>query len=316
MEIYDLIAVGAGPCGIAAILEAQNAGMKKVALLEKAEFSNQTIRAFYKDGKRVDTNYKGIPAVFKGCVSFEDGVKESTLEYFDKLISDSGCEFQNWCEVDRVLKDGENFKVVTPKGDMIAKNVVIGIGKMGKPNKPRYKIPSSLTQRVNFNLDKCTGGESILVVGGGDSAVEYAIGVADGNEVTLCYRKPTFTRLNDTNLADINAAKESGKVNVRMPLDITGLEDDGGRVKVLYEDGTSTTYDRVIYAIGGTTPVDFLKKCGINLDENGIPVCDPATHESNIAGLYVGGDLLTKNGASIAVAISDAFDIVSHIKGK
>ena len=69
-----------------------------------------------------------------------------------------------------------------------------------KPNKPDYKIPPSIKAQVNFNLDYCSSNEKILVVGGGNSAAEYAYHLADqNNNVTLVYRKETFSRLNEIN---------------------------------------------------------------------------------------------------------------------
>ena len=85
-------------------------------------------------------------------------------------------------EVESVKKEGEIFKVTTSKAVYEAKNVMVSIGKMGRPNKPDYKIPPSLNSVVNFNLDNCTNGEKVLVVGGGNSAVEYAIELCQYNK--------------------------------------------------------------------------------------------------------------------------------------
>ena len=78
-NIYDLIVVGGGPCGIASVVEAKRNGLSNVLLLEKGDNHSQTIRKFYKDNKRVDKEYKGQDSTIHGLVSFEDGTKESTL---------------------------------------------------------------------------------------------------------------------------------------------------------------------------------------------------------------------------------------------
>ena len=76
---------------------------------------------------------------------------------------------------------------------------------MGKPNKPSYKIPLSIRPLINFNLDKCSQGEKILVVGGGNSAAEYAYELAEqNNQVTLVYRKDKFSCLNPDNESILN----------------------------------------------------------------------------------------------------------------
>lgn len=107
-NIYDLIVVGGGPCGIASVVEAKRNGLSNVLLLEKGDNHSQTIRKFYKDNKRVDKEYKGQDSTIHGLVSFEDGTKESTLDYFDKLLDSENIEAFFNSEVESV-KRGRNF---------------------------------------------------------------------------------------------------------------------------------------------------------------------------------------------------------------
>ena len=93
---------------------------------------------------------------------------------------------------------------------------------------------------------------------------------------------------------------------------ILSIEDKGGKVLVHYTDDTEDTYDRVIYALGGVAPVDFLKRCDIELDESGVPIVKD-NHESSVENLYIAGDILYKSGGSIAKALNAGFDIVKHI---
>lgn len=181
---------------------------------------------------------------------------------------------------------------------------------MGKPNKPDYKLPMTLTKIINFNANSVLANEKILVVGGGNSAAEYAVDLANSNQVSLCYRKKEFTRLNDINLKDIHEAGNSGKVELKLGIDINEVEDDNGKAKVNFTDGTSDIYDRIIYAIGGSTPLDFLQKCGINVDDKGVPLMDE-NKQSNVKGIFVAGDIATKNGASIVTGLNDAVKILS-----
>lgn len=311
-NIYDLVVIGGGPCGIGGVVEAKANGLQKVVLLEKGDNHSQTIRKFYKDNKRVDKEYKGQDSTIHGVVAFEDGTKETTLDFFDKLLDDGKIEAVFNCEVESVKKVGEIFEVATAKGLYTAKNVMITIGKMGKPNKPDYKIPLSLNNVINFNLNNCSKGEKILVVGGGNSAVEYAIELCQYNDTTLAYRRDTFARVNDTNLEALNELEKIGKIKVRLNHDISGLDNESGKVKVIYTNGKERVYDRVIYAIGGSSPVDFLQKCGINMDDKGNAIVDE-NYESNIKGLYVGGDIVLKNGGSIVVALNHAHAIIKDI---
>ena len=80
-----------------------------------------------------------------------------------------------------------------------------------------------------------------------------------------------------------------------------------------FTDGSTERFDRAIYAIGGSTPVDFLQKCGVKLDESKNPIVDE-NFQSDIAGLYVGGDLVLKSGGSIVLALNHAHRVVKSIK--
>lgn len=311
--IYDLAIVGAGPCGISAAVEAKNSKIENIIVFEKASEHSQTIRTFYKDGKRVDKSYKGQVGETLGSVEFFDGTKESTLEYFDEILRKAQISVTYGCEVESIKKDGENYKISTPKGEFVAKNCLICIGKMGKPNKPSYKIPSSLAKIVNFNTDKCTKDEKILVVGGGNSAAEYAVDLAKDNKVTLCYRQAKFSRLNDINLENVENLAQKNELNLKLATDIEELLEAGEKVLVKFNNGESVEFDRIIYAIGGSTPVDFLNRCSVEL-EDGLPLVDEKLRSKN--GIYIGGDIISKNGSSIVTSFNNAFHIITDIKNR
>ena len=313
--VYDLIIVGGGPGGIGAVVEAKELGLEKVLLIEKTENHSHTIRKFYKDKKRVDKDWQGQAVELEGNIGFEDGTKESTLNYFDKLLDDEAIDSKFNCEVQKVTKKGDIFTVETSDGVYQSKHVIVAIGRMGKPNKPSYKIPPSLRSRVGYNLDKCGNGENVLVVGGGDSAVEYACDLSDTNEVTLTYRRNDLTRPNPTNQEMIYQYVEDERVTLKLGIDIENVESTEGQIQVNYADGTHELYDRIVFAIGGTTPKDFLKACGFTLDERGEPIFDE-NYESEVKGLYLAGDIAFASGGSIAIALNHGYRIVSHILGK
>lgn len=313
-EIYDIAIIGGGPGGIASAVESMILGIKDVVLFEKGEGHSTTIRKFYKDKKRVDKDYKGQKVELNGNIYFCDGTKESTLDLFDKIIQENGFEAQFQTEVESIEKQGDYFVVHTAKNTTIkAKFIIISIGKMGQPNKPSYPIPTSIKNLVNFNANSCVDGEKILVVGGGNSAVEYACVLSESNPVTLNYRRKEFSRINEANQESLSACFENGKIEPKLGIDIQSLEDKEGKVQVNFTDNTSAIYDRVVYAIGGMAPVDFLRKCGVELDADGVPLIDDK-HQSSIQGIYIAGDILYKNGGSIAAALNHGFDIVQEIK--
>ncbi len=314
-EIYDIIIIGGGPGGIGSAIEAKVLGLEKILLLEKSDNHSDTIRKFYKDNKRVDKDWQGQIVEIEGNVPFTDGTKESTLDFFDDLISSHKIDAFFNCEVDKITKEGDLFNVRSSKGNFLGKNIVIAIGRMGKPNKPSYKIPPKIRSRVNFNLDKCSEGEKILIVGGGDSATEYAVELGKTNSVTLNYRREELTRPNPTNVALIKKAFEDGTVTPKLGVDIDSLEEENGLVKVNFKDGTSEVYDRVLYAIGGTTPVDFLKSANLDLDAKGEPIIKDNL-ESSVDGIYIAGDIAFKSGGSIAIALNHGYKIVKDILSK
>ncbi|WP_419771017.1 MAG: NAD(P)-binding domain-containing protein [Candidatus Marinarcus sp.] len=309
---YDIVIIGGGPGGIATAIEAAVHGIEHILLIDKADNHSSTIRKFYKENKRVDKDWKGQSVLIEGNIPFMDGTKESTLDFFDQLLDEEKIDTAFNTEVESIVRNEEElFLITTATQSFKATAVVIAIGKMGKPNMPSYKIPPSIKEYVNFNLDKCSTGEKILVVGGGNSAAEYAYELADeGNNITLVYRKNEFSRLNPENENILRAYNGQEKLRLRMNTDIESVENEHGKIRVNFNDGYFTIYDRIIYAIGGTSPVDFLKKCGIALDEDNKPIYDEH-YRTNIHCMYVAGDIAFNTGGSIAAALNHGYHIVN-----
>ncbi|WP_200762166.1 NAD(P)-binding domain-containing protein [Nitrosophilus alvini] len=312
-KVYDIAIIGAGPAGIGTAIEAFIFGIKDILLIEKADNHSSTIRKFYKDNKRVDKDWMGQKVECEGNIIFMDGTKETTLDLFDRLLDKHKIDTEFNTEIEKIEKKGDIFDIETTDNRQFkAKNVVISIGKMGKPNKPTYKIPPSIKQKVNFNLDSCSQGEKILVVGGGNSAAEYAYFLADSNDVTLNYRRARFTRLNPENDKIVERYADEGKLRLKLGIDIESLESEHGKVKVNFSNNKSEIFDRVIYAIGGTTPTEFLRKCGLNIVGKKVEVDD--NFETEIPGLFAAGDIVTDTGGSIAIALNHGYRIAKYIK--
>ncbi len=280
-------------------------------MVEKDENHNATIRKFYKDKKRVDKDWQGQTVELDGNIFFIDGTKESTLDFFDEVLEKHSVELKTHTEVQKILKHDDHFEVMITGGSILAKHAVVTIGRMGKPNKPDYKIPSGIKKKVAYTLESCSLDEKVMVVGGGDSAIEYAVDLAHKNEVSICYRRENFRRANPTNQKDIADALKKGSVRAILGVNILALEDDEGKVRVVLDEGETESYDRVIYAIGGTTPSAFLTSSGIGI-EDGKPVHDD-NYMSNVEGLYVAGDITQESGGSIALGLNHGYAIANHI---
>lgn len=303
MKSYDLVVIGAGPAGIASAVEAKLKN-KSVLLLEKGEQICQSFRQFYKEGKRVDVVYKGINVENLSHIPFKDTNKEGALELFENELEKHDIEVLFKSEVEKITPKGDKLIVSTASEEFEALKAVIAIGRMGKPNKPDYKLPASLSKLINYNANSAQSGEKILIIGGGNSAAEYAVDLCKDHKACLCYRQASFKRLNDTNLKDIYECEKDGLCELKMGMDIKEISDEGGKPKVHFTNGQSEVYDRLIYAIGGSTPVDFLQKCGVQMDEKKIPIFDDKK-QSSTKNIFVAGDIATKNGACIAVALND-----------
>ncbi len=174
-KIFDTVIVGAGVSGLSCAIELKIENIENILLIEKSDNFFNTIRTFYKDGKRVDKYWRNQTINLIGNIPFDGGLKEDVLNYFESLLKKYNIPTIYNNEVEKVIKlDNGIFEVHTKLDIYKAKNVVIAIGKMGKPNKPNYKIASEIQKNINFNLDSCSKNEKILVVGGGNSAAEYA----------------------------------------------------------------------------------------------------------------------------------------------
>lgn len=315
MEHYTIAVIGAGPGGISASVEATLKGLS-VILLEKGAEHNATLRKFYKDGKRVDRDYKGDKVELVGAIDFSDTNKEGALAMFDSLLEKHAINVAYNNDVESIQRQDNGSLLIRTSGNhsISADYAIITIGKMGQPNKPSYKIPPAILRQVNYNASSIQAGERLLIVGGGNSAVEYAIDLCASHDTTLNYRRTEFARINDTNKQKLEKVIASGTLKTKLGVDIESLEEQGGKICAHFSDGSSNVFDRAIYAIGGSSPVDFLKKCNIELDSSNLPIVNEHL-QTSVQGVFIAGDIGFKSGASVAMAIAQAEKIVSHIAG-
>jgi thioredoxin reductase (NADPH) len=317
--MYEMIIIGAGPAGISMAAEARGVGIAadRILILEKGDAHSWAIRKFYPASKPVLANYKGIKAVCTGVMCLTDMTKEETLTYIDRIIAD--CQLRvNYKEAVTAIRPqpGPGFTIETSNGHYQTERCIIAIGILDKPNKPEYKIPPALAKRVHYDLTTVAlKDEDCLVVGGGDTASEYCqFLVQQGNRVTLSYRRREFARLNPVNYESLHALEARGQVRILRATNLNGLEDDGGRPRVIFQEAEqpAQTFDRIIYALGGTTPLNFLKAVGIKF-EGDVPVLTQG-YETSLPGLYLIGDLSAgRKGGSINLAFNMAAEAMRHI---
>lgn len=312
-ETYDLIVIGAGPAGVAAMVEACELGITNTLLIEKTAEHSNTIRHYYKEGKRVDKDWMGQKCEISGHLPFNDTTKEGYIELIDSMFSKYNFKTIFSEEIEKIEhKDDLLMLHSSSNHNYKAKRCIVAIGNMGKPNKPNLEIPAKLKGKINFDVNNCKGNETVLVVGGGNSAIEYACDLAENNDVALSYRQLNFTRLNAQNLLHINRAFAHGTVRALLGTNISSVEETGDKVRVNFEEIAHEEFDRVVFAIGGSTPKEFIKKCKIDMDGS-YPIVELLTHKTNIPNLYIIGDLSQKTGGSIGIAINHAVSVVNSI---
>ena len=323
MTLYKLLIIGAGPAGISLAAEARMSGLKpdEIIIVDKAEAHSWVIRSLYPDKKKVTANYKGQPAICHGVMCLQDSTKHETISYLDKAIQKTRVKVNYQEEVQKIetfdSSQEARFLVATNKEEYKAQIVVIAIGIFGKPNKPDYKFPTKVKDKIHFDITSFrASGENILVVGGGDSASEFAQFLTEmGNNVTLSYRRNEFLKMNIFNIESLGELVKSNKVDILYGSNIKSVEVlDKNKPLVNFGELKygAKKYDRVVYALGGSTPENFLRSTGIDFAGK-----DPhlkEAGETTISGLFIGGDLLAgKRGGSISQAFNSSRNTMQKI---
>ena len=320
--MYEIIIIGAGPAGISMGVEAHNFGVNpdKILILEKSAEHSFTIKKYYSDKKLVTANFKGFTPVCTGVMCLTDSSKHETISYLDKAIEDNKLNVHYNETVYKIEKNENNnsFGIFTNKNTYHSKIVAIAVGILGKPNKPDYKIPKEIKDKVLFDITTFEIKNSkVLVVGGGDSASEYCQFLAEdkeNNEVYLSYRRNEFNRMNILNKESLMALTEKGKVKLLLESNIESLsyKDNKPVVNFVEKKYGAIQFDYIIYALGGSTPENFLKTIGIEF--NGPHPVLKEGYETNIPGMFLIGDLSAgQKGGSIIWAFNSANSAMQQI---
>ena len=261
--IADLIVVGCGPAGLSASLTALHAGLQLMTL-EKEDVGG-TVR-HYPRKKLVMTRPVKVPGY--GRLPLREVRKEELMELWQELIDNAGLQVATDETVERIERVGRyHFKVISSGGVYEAARVILAIGRRGVPRK--LGVPGEAASHVQYSLREPESfrDERILVVGGGDSAVEAAIALAQqpGNEVRVSYRREAFSRIKPGNQDRIGEAMANGSVDVVWQSTPHAIQPDA----VLLEraGGTMTVpADQVFIFAGGVLPTSFLRNCGIEIE--------------------------------------------------
>jgi thioredoxin reductase (NADPH) len=260
--VRDVCIVGAGPGGLSASLRAIQRKLSYVTL-EQAELGGTVAK--YPRQKLVMTSPVDFPIY--GKFKKLRLSKEDLLKFWQKVHREAGLSVRTGEKVDTVGRDQEGvFTVTTARGQYRARAVILALGRRGTPRK--LEIPGEELPKVMYSLIDAEAytNARILVVGGGDSAVEVAMGLAHqrGNAVTLSYRKAAFTRIKERNSKRLQEYQQRKKLTVLFnstPVEIrerSVLIDVGGHRREIPNDF-------VWVLAGGTPPNTFLEQIGVQL---------------------------------------------------
>jgi thioredoxin reductase/ferredoxin len=258
---YDVIIVGSGPAGLSAALEAKRRGLRML-VLEQGTLSD-TIRK-YPRHKLLLAEPSRIPTY--GGLWVSSGTKEELLQVWETIIAREGLTVRTGERVESVEHGGPLLRVRTPGTEYQARAVLLAMGRRGTPR--RLGVPGEELEKSLYDIVEMEAfaGCRMLVVGGGDSAIESALGLANQSDttVTLSHRGPDFPRLKERNRAKLEAALAAGRVELLAPSRVVEIR---AGVVALECPGSHRLLpnDYVVIRIGGDPPYPFLERCGVRL---------------------------------------------------
>ena len=267
-DVVDVVVVGSGPAGLSAGLEALRRGLS-YRVLEQGSLSD-TVRKY---PRRKILLAEPVRVPLYGDLWVADASKETLLQVWETIVANTGLEVRTGERVENVVRDGDGFSVQTTGSAYRARRVILAMGRRGTPR--RLGVPGEDLDKVFYDIVEMEAftGRRVLVIGGGDSAIESAVGLAnqEGTAVTLAYRGEAFSRLKERNQAKVDGAIASGRVHVLFHTVVREIRSD----VVLLETAGETAIlpnDDVIVRIGGEAPFAFLERLGVRIVQKDVPV--------------------------------------------
>jgi thioredoxin reductase/ferredoxin len=261
-EVFDVCIVGAGPGGISASLRAIERGLRYVTF-EQDEVGGTVAK--YPRQKLVMTSPVEFPLA--GRFRKLEISKEELLHFWRRTVTDAGLRVNASEGVTDIRRGGDGtFTVTTQRGQYRGRSVILALGRRGTPRK--LGVPGEELPKVMYSLLDAEAYRNvhILVVGGGDSAVEAALGLAHqaGNRVSLSYRGAEFSRLKARNAQRLRAAESGGKLEVIRNSQVASIAERSVR---LHAGGAERELpnDYVWVFAGGLPPSDFLARIGVQV---------------------------------------------------
>ncbi|HLP17384.1 MAG TPA: NAD(P)-binding domain-containing protein [Bacteroidota bacterium] len=258
---YDIAIVGAGPAGLAAGLTSLKNKLRYL-ILEQGDIGGTILQ--YPRNKIVMTSPVELP--MWGKIKFTNVSKETLLETWNQILTKTNLRINTGEKTEAIRKEDGIFTITTPRGSYTAHSVVLAMGRRGTPRK--LNVPGEHLSKVTYRLIDAASYQNsrILVVGGGDSAIEAAVGLANqkNNTVTLSYRRGEFSRIKDRNQQHVEDFRARKKIDVVFNSEVKEISEKS--ISLATEAETrDLENDFVFIFAGGELPNEFLKKVGIEM---------------------------------------------------
>jgi thioredoxin reductase len=280
-ETLDLVVVGAGPAGLACSLEARRQGLA-FATLDQESGPGGTV-AKYPRRKLVMTQPVDLP--LHGRLTATTYTKEDLVDLWTGIAEEHRLPIEYGEVLEEIERDGEGRFLVRTKGHVYAaRHVCLALGRRGTPQK--LGVPGEDLAKVSYSLLDANSylGRRILVVGGGDSAVEAAMGLAEqpNNEVTISYRKEAFFRIRSKNGKRLEECLAQGKLKVLFRSEVRAIHPH--TVDLVVHDRTGPKArtlgnDDVFIMAGGVPPFELLQRAGVSFDPSHRAPATPVTEQ-------------------------------------
>lgn len=258
-QIFDLLIIGAGPAGYSAALSAEQYGLKYL-LVDQQEAGGTILQ--YPRKKLVMTKPVQLPLY--GTLSKPEYSKEELLEIWQDTQERFKVKISTGDKLNQIEKVENIFQVQTENNAYQSLNVILALGRRGTPRK--LNVPGEHLSKVMYKLidAETYQQEHLLVVGGGDSAIEAAMGLArqPGNTVTLSYRKEKFFRIKTRNEQRLAEFISDGKIKVLFNSGVETIKKES--VSIRCQEGIKEIPNHYTFIFaGGEPPFKLLKEIGV-----------------------------------------------------
>ena len=259
---HDVVVIGAGPAGISATLAAKQHDLRCVTIEQEDTFGGTTLH--YPRGKIVMTAPMKLP-IF-GKVNVKETSKESLLKIWEEVVTKTGIKINFGERMEKIEHHDDTFTVITNRARYPTRSVLLSIGRRGTPRK--LEVPGEDQEKVVYRLvdPEQYRGKRVLVVGGGDAALESALAVCNepGSMVTLSYRGNAFSRVKPKNRQLMEEAEISGRLSVLLESNVKEIK-PGSVVIDCKGARIDLANDAVIVCAGGILPTPLLQEIGIQI---------------------------------------------------